>query len=219
VTLSLIGLDDVNGQCGQGPYPLLRAVANVFGLIDQTRTGMVTPIISSITPPETRVLCSISAKADTYRNPIRFTLEKIDARLCTHLLINYQSTLLTPSAVQQLKSRNADLKILLTIPTSDAITMERLEELLQRQNADGVDLYISRERSSRNITESLQVNASSINDESYLSAQIIQRTLSKKYLLAVSAQVPTDAQDQASFFETVDLHRYGFLLSIRDGLV
>ncbi len=39
VTLSSIGMDDVDGQCGQGPYPLLHAVADVFDLDtnDQSR--------------------------------------------------------------------------------------------------------------------------------------------------------------------------------------
>lgn len=165
MTLSLIGLDDLAGQCGQGPYPLLRAVANVFGLTEQSRMEPETPKNLSISSPETRILCSISAKADTYRNPIRFTLESINARLCTHLLIDYQSTLLTPSSVQQLKSNNTGLKILLTIPNSDNINVDQLVQLLQGQNADGINLYITGERSSRDITELLQVNASSICDE------------------------------------------------------
>ena len=165
MTLPLIGLDDLDGQCGQGPYPLLRAVASVFGLSEQSRTGAQTSNIPSISSPATRILCSISAEADTYRNPIRFTLENVNARLCTHLLIDYQSTLLTASAVQQLKSNNTDLKVLLTIPNSDNIHVDQLVQLLERENADGINLYITGERPSRNTTELLQVNAPLLSDE------------------------------------------------------
>ncbi len=40
VTLSSIGMDDVDGQCGQGSYPLLHAVANVFGLNTNEQSRM-----------------------------------------------------------------------------------------------------------------------------------------------------------------------------------
>lgn len=39
MTLSAIGMDDVDGQCGQGSYPLLRAVANVFNSNKDDSTG------------------------------------------------------------------------------------------------------------------------------------------------------------------------------------
>lgn len=39
MTLSAIGMDDVDGQCGQGSYPLLRAVANVFHSNKDRLTG------------------------------------------------------------------------------------------------------------------------------------------------------------------------------------
>jgi len=40
VTLSSIGMDDVDGQCGNGPYPLLHAVAGVFDLYTNKQTRM-----------------------------------------------------------------------------------------------------------------------------------------------------------------------------------
>lgn len=40
VTLSAIGMDDVDGECGQGPYPLLHAIANVFRTADENRMRM-----------------------------------------------------------------------------------------------------------------------------------------------------------------------------------
>jgi hypothetical protein len=33
-------MDDVDGQCGQGPYPLLNAVSNIFGLNTDDKSRM-----------------------------------------------------------------------------------------------------------------------------------------------------------------------------------
>ena len=40
MTLSAIGMDDVDEECGQGPYPLLHAVSDVFN--DKTTNGSST---------------------------------------------------------------------------------------------------------------------------------------------------------------------------------
>lgn len=40
VTLSAILMDDIDGACGQGAYPLLHAVANVFYANETDRKGI-----------------------------------------------------------------------------------------------------------------------------------------------------------------------------------
>jgi hypothetical protein len=158
VTLSLIDFDDTNGQCDQGTYPLLNAAADAFNWNVDTSKPEKNVDSSSNGEQRQHVLCSISSKVQTYRNPIRFTLDKIDARLCTHLLIDYQNSLLTTSISRQLKMSNKNLKILLSISSNDLFDIEQLKDIMKKKNADGFNIDVVNDRSTKNITELIQVS-------------------------------------------------------------
>ncbi|CAF3892236.1 unnamed protein product, partial [Rotaria sp. Silwood1] len=178
ITLSSIGMDDVTGECGQGPYPLLHAVADVFDLYINKSSGI------SITK--------------TYYSSIPFTLDKIDVRLCTHLLINCNSSLLSSSISDKLKKINSNLKILLKIQLNDDdININQLKIDINDKKVDGINININSKTFSNNITEIIKT---------------IRKSWSNKYLLTISFQVPTDSTDQTSFLQMIELHKYFDLL-------
>jgi hypothetical protein len=84
-------------------------------------------------------------------------LDKIDPHLCTHLLIENNSSLLSASISDRLKDTNSNLKILLTINVDDNDNIDQWKEDVENKKADGLNININSNTFSNNITELLQV--------------------------------------------------------------
>ncbi len=84
-------------------------------------------------------------------------MDKIDPHLCTHLLIENNSSLLSASISDRLKDTNSNLKILLTINVDDNDNIDQWKEDVENKKADGLNININSNTFSNNITELLQV--------------------------------------------------------------
>ncbi len=155
-------MDDVDGQCGEGSYPLLHAVADVFGLNTNDQTRSVNNLNKH--SKQQNIFCSVSSKVETYSNSIKFTLDKIDTHLCTHLLIDNKSTLFSASVSDQLKNTNSDLKILLTIDSNENITIEQWKEIIKTKKADGINIDINANKFSDDFLDKIKVFSSIVNE-------------------------------------------------------
>ncbi|CAF4405689.1 unnamed protein product, partial [Adineta steineri] len=130
VTLSSVGQDDVDGRCGNGPYPLLHAVAGISNqnTIQETTTTQPVDNKRVRTNQVHNVFCSVNSNADTYYGSTQFTLDQIDTNLCTHIIIDHNNSLFSASVSDQLKSQNSDLKFLLTINSNENITIDQCQD-------------------------------------------------------------------------------------------
>jgi len=144
-------MDDVDGQCGQGSYPLLNAVADVFGLNTNDQTRNVNNLNKH--SKQQNIFCSVSSKVETYSNSIKFTLDKIDTHLCTHLLIDNNSSLLSDG----LKNKNSNLKLLLTINADENWNINQWKEDIHNKNADGINIQINSNAFSDQISDLIKV--------------------------------------------------------------
>jgi hypothetical protein len=185
VTLSSIGMDDVDGQCGDGTYPLLNAVTGVFNLNTNKQAHTNAKNLRS-DPKQKNVFCSVSSKTG-------FTLDKIDARLCTHLLIDNSNFLISASVIDQLKTTNWNLKVLLTMNSNENIDIDQWKNDIKTKKADGINININANTFTNNTLEQIKQ---------------IQSVLSNGYLFTISFQLPTDPSHQVSFFSILDLHRF-----------
>ncbi len=151
VTLSSVGMDDVDGQCGQGSYPLLHAVADVFDLNTNDQTRNVNN--QNKHSKQQNIFCSVSSNIETYSSSIKFTLDKIDIHLCTHLLIDNNSSLLSDG----LKIMNLNLKLLLTINADENWNINQLKEDIHNKKADGINIEINSNAFSDKISDLIKV--------------------------------------------------------------
>jgi hypothetical protein len=103
------------------------------------------------------IFCSVSSKADEYPDLIHFTLDKIDPHLCTHLLIDNHSSLLTALTSDQLKTTNSNLKILLTFNANENGTIEQWKEEMKKKKTDGINIHINANAFSDRITDLIKV--------------------------------------------------------------
>lgn len=157
VTLSLLDADDLNAQCSEQSYPLLRAAANVFGLkgTPPSDSRLITP--SDRTP----ILCSISSHAEFSQTSMSFSLDKLNDSLCTHLLIDHQSRLLTRTNVEALKRTNRNLKVLMSVSSTEANNLDLLNETYRRNRLDGINVQLSLTPSAKSLTALVKVNVGS----------------------------------------------------------
>jgi len=144
-------MDDVDGQCGQGSYPLLHTVADVFDLNTNDQTRNVNN--QNKHSKQQNIFCSVSSKVETYSNSIKFTLDKIDPHLCTHLLIDNNSSLLSDG----LKNKNSNLKLLLTINADENWNINQWKEDIHNKNADGINIQINSNAFSDQISDLIKV--------------------------------------------------------------
>ena len=151
-------MDDVEGQCDQGPYPLLHAAAGVFDLHGKERSRTKTIDSPDSAPQSKHILCSVSFNPETPQQSSSFSLDKIDSRLCTHLLIDAKDPRLTPSTSEHLKSANPSLKILLTVASSNASDLKPVRDEIDEKHADGINILI--DEPSKDLSEKIQVDCS-----------------------------------------------------------
>jgi len=103
------------------------------------------------------IFCTVSPKANEYSGLIQFTLDKIDPHLCTHLLIDNHSSLLTASISDQLKNTNSNLKILLTFNANENGTIEQWKEEIKKKKTDGINIHFNANTFSDQITDLIKV--------------------------------------------------------------
>ena len=181
-------MDDIKGECGHGSYPFLNAVAGVFqSHTNEKSLTNVKELPNNL--KEKNIFCSISSKAQDETIP--FTWDKIDTRLCTHLLIDNTNPLISASIVDQLKAANSHLKIILTMNSTRNLNVEQWKTDVRNKKADGINIHIKSNRFSNDLLQQLQ-NVSSI--------------LSKEFLLTITFQLPTDPSHQDDFFNLLQLY-------------
>ncbi|CAF1311435.1 unnamed protein product [Adineta steineri] len=196
VTLSSLGQDDVDGRCGNGPYPLLHAVA---GISNQNTIQETTTTTQSIDNKRVRtnqvhnVFCSVNSNADTYYGSTQFTLDQIDTNLCTHIIIDHNNSLFSASVSDQLKSQNIDLKFLLTINSNENITINQWEDLLEKNKADGINICMD----SKTITHDFLKQIASI-----------KSILPDKYMITISFNSPANTSDQKLLYKILALYEF-----------
>lgn len=92
-----------------------------------------------------------------YSDTEPFNLDRINPHHCTHLLIDHQSSLLSPSVVDQLKTANADLKILLTFDADENASINQWKDEIEQKKGDGVNVLINANKFSSKITRLIKV--------------------------------------------------------------
>ncbi|CAF3871503.1 unnamed protein product, partial [Adineta steineri] len=196
VTLSSVGQDDVDGRCGNGPYPLLHAVA---GISNQNTIQETTTTTQSIDNKRVRtnqvhnVFCSVNSNADTYYGSTQFTLDQIDTNLCTHIILDHNNSLFSASVSDQLKSQNTDLKFLLTINSNENITIDQWQDILEKNKADGINICMD----SKTITHDFLKQIATI-----------KSILPDKYMITISFQSPADTSDQKLLYKILALYEF-----------
>ena len=103
------------------------------------------------------IFCSVSSEAQTYYGPVQFTLDKFNPHLCTHLLIDNNSTLFSASISDQLKNTNSNLKILLTFDSNENLTGEQWNEIIKNRKADGINIDIDANTFSDDFLDKIKV--------------------------------------------------------------
>lgn len=155
------------------------------------------------------VFCSISSKVADYSETEPFTLNRINPHHCSYLLIDHQSSLLSPAVVDQLKTTNADLKVLLTFDADENANIDQWKEEIERKKGDGINLLINANQFSAKITRLIKVMSLAMHDSSSnFFFQTIPSILSDGNLLTVSFQLPSDPSQQVSFFNVLELHQF-----------
>jgi len=84
-------------------------------------------------------------------------LDKIDPHLCTHLLIDHNSSLFSASISDRLKNINSNLKILLTINADDNGNINQWKEEIKNKKADGINININSNKFSDKTAELIKV--------------------------------------------------------------
>lgn len=180
-------MDDIDGQCGKGSYPLLRAVSNVF---ESNRIQLKT--IENISSENKTIFCSISSFAEQISTKVRFDLSRINPYLCTHLLVEKNSSFSSPMQYRTLKNFNRNLQILLTIYFNENIDLNQLKNELDLEQINGINIQLNSNTYTQNFSELIQN---------------IHKILKPHHLLTISFQLPTDPTQQASFFDMIELHK------------
>lgn len=106
---------------------------------------------------QSNIFCSISSNVDKYSNTIKFTLDKINPYLCTHLLVDNNSSIFSPEIFDQFKIKNSNLKFILTFNIDENSDTDQWKEDLKIKKADGINIYINSNLFSNKIIDLIKV--------------------------------------------------------------
>lgn len=152
ISLSSVGMDDFDGQCGQGSYPLLNAVANVFRSTEIESRNVENPF------EDKKVFCSISSFAERMLTDMSFDLTHLNPFLCTHLLIEQNSSFASPIQFRKLTNSNKNLRIVLSIDFDEKVDLNRFKDDVHVEQIDGINLRLNSNTFNRNHLDLIQVD-------------------------------------------------------------
>lgn len=89
------------------------------------------------------LFCSISSKWENFYGLTHFTYDKIPKDLCTHLLIDFNNSILFNLTLYQFKIIDSNLKIILTININNFnFVINKLNEYIIKKYIHGINIYI-----------------------------------------------------------------------------
>ena len=187
ISLSLLGMDDIDGQCGQGSYPILNSISNIFQPNKiQTKTE------EDPSENDSSIFCSISSFSKLVSNKISFDLSHLNPNHCTHLLIDKNSSFVSKTNFETLKNVNKALQIVISVDFSEKSDINQMKEDLSLDEIDGINLQLNSNTFTRNLIDPIEK---------------LSKLLKGNRLLTISFQLPTDPTQQASFFDMIQLYQ------------